>query len=229
MKPHLPFTAPKKYWDMHDPAKFELAKDYGTPNGAPRFAGKRGGEITNYSPVPDNGRVNDELARKLIHGYYAATTYADAQVGRVLDELDRLKLAENTIIVLWGDHGWHFGDHGIWTKHTNYEHANRIPLVIIAPGMKPGSTRQLAENSAADGGVVVSQMRAGTGNFGFDAATGKYVDLVEAGIIDPTKVVRVALENAVSAAGILLLADATLTEVREPGGKAAREPGLEDV
>ncbi|HVK14014.1 MAG TPA: chaperonin GroEL [Gemmataceae bacterium] len=90
-------------------------------------------------------------------------------------------------------------------------------------------TRQLAENSAADGGVVVGQMRAGQGNFGFDAATGKYVDLVEAGIIDPTKVVRIALENAVSAAGILLLADATLTEVREPTGRSVREPGLDEV
>lgn len=145
VKPHLPFTAPKKYWDMHDPTKFELETDDQTPKGAPRYAGKRGGEITNYTPVPDNGRIDGELARKLMHGYYATTTYADAQVGRVLDELDRLKLTEKTIVVLWGDHGWHFGDHGIWTKHTNYEQANRIPLVIIAPGMKPGSTKQLAE------------------------------------------------------------------------------------
>jgi chaperonin GroEL len=76
-------------------------------------------------------------------------------------------------------------------------------------------TRQIAANSAADGGVVVEKMRAGTGNFGFDAAAGTYGDLAEAGIIDPTKVVRLALENAVSVAGVLLLAEATLTEVRE--------------
>jgi iduronate 2-sulfatase len=145
VKPHLPFTAPKKYWDLHDPAKFQLAKDDGTPKGAPRFAGKRGGEITNYDPVPDHGRIDDELARKLIHGYYATASFADAQIGRVLDELDRLELSKNTIVVLWGDHGWHFGDHGIWTKHTNYEQANRIPLIIIAPGLKPGSTKQPAE------------------------------------------------------------------------------------
>jgi chaperonin GroEL len=86
-------------------------------------------------------------------------------------------------------------------------------------------TRQIAENSAADGGVVVEKMRAGTGAFGFDAATGAYVDLLEAGIIDPTKVVRVALENAVSVAGTLLLAEATLTEVREE--KSSREEALE--
>jgi len=81
-------------------------------------------------------------------------------------------------------------------------------------------TRQIAENSGADGGVVVEKMRAGTGNCGFDAATGKYVDLVEAGIIDPTKVVRLALENAVSVAGVLLLTEATMTEVREPKPEA---------
>jgi chaperonin GroEL len=76
--------------------------------------------------------------------------------------------------------------------------------------------RQIAENSGADGGVVVDRMRAGTGNVGFDASTGQYVDLIEAGIIDPVKVVRLALENAVSAAGVLLLTEATMTEVPEP-------------
>ena len=145
VKPHLPLTAPKKYWDMHDPAKFELAKERQSPKGAPPYAGKRGGEISNYEPIPPNGRANDETARKLIHGYYAATSFMDAQLGRVIDELDRLELSGNTIIVVWGDHGWHLGDHGLWTKHTNYEQANRIPLLIVAPGIKPGSTRQLAE------------------------------------------------------------------------------------
>ena len=145
VKPHLPFCAPQKYWDLYDPAKFQLATNRKPPEGAPPYAGKHGGEISNFDPVKPNGDVNDELARKLIHGYYAATSYMDAQLGRVLDELDRLELSKNTIIVLWGDHGWHLGDHGIWTKHTNYEQANHIPLFIIAPGMKPGSTRQLAE------------------------------------------------------------------------------------
>jgi chaperonin GroEL len=80
--------------------------------------------------------------------------------------------------------------------------------------------RQIAENSGVDGGVVVDKMRTGSGNFGFDAATGKYVDLVEAGIIDPTKVVRLALENGVSAAGVLLLTEATMTEVPETTARA---------
>jgi chaperonin GroEL len=86
--------------------------------------------------------------------------------------------------------------------------------------------RQIAENSGVDGGVVVDKMRSGTGNFGFDAANLKYVDLVEAGIIDPTKVVRLALENAVSAAGVLLLTEATMTEVPEPKA-GAETPSLE--
>ena len=86
--------------------------------------------------------------------------------------------------------------------------------------------RQIAENSAVDGGVVVDKMRTGTGNFGFDAAKSQYVDLMEAGIIDATKVVRIALENAVSVASVLLLAEATLTEIPEPKTAQAREPDL---
>ena len=135
-KPHLPFTAPKKYFDLHDKAKFTLAENRLPPKDAPAIAGKKGGEITNYEPASD---------LDLIHAYYATATFADAQIGRVLTELTRLDLEKNTIVVLWGDHGWHLGDHGIWTKHTNYEQANRIPLIIAAPGIAPGITKQLAE------------------------------------------------------------------------------------
>ena len=147
VKPHLPFTAPKKYWDLHDPAAFPLAKHRTDPAGAPPYAGKKGGEIVNYAPLTRENLAEEKLERTLIHGYYAATSFTDAQIGRVIDELDRLDLAKNTLIVLWGDHGWHLGDHGYWTKHTNYEQANRIPLIIVAPGVaKPGgTTRQLAE------------------------------------------------------------------------------------
>jgi chaperonin GroEL len=86
-------------------------------------------------------------------------------------------------------------------------------------------TRQIAENSALDGGVVVGQMRTGTGNSGLDASTRKYVDLVETGIIDPTKVVRLALENAVSVASFLLLTEVTLTELPEPKSEASHRAG----
>lgn len=147
VKPHLPFTAPQKYWDMHDPARFELAPDQVDPVNAPHFAGKRGGEIVNYSPLTVENLKGDAMQRKLLHGYYATTTYADAQIGKVLDTLDELGMSDNTIIVLWGDHGWHLGDHGYWTKHTNYEQCNRIPIMFVAPGVtKPKSyTRQIAE------------------------------------------------------------------------------------
>ncbi|SKA98588.1 iduronate 2-sulfatase [Prosthecobacter debontii] len=147
VKPHLPFTAPRQYWEMHDRSAFALAQRTTPPDGAPEYAGKTLGELNNYTPIPENPPLTEDTQRTLIHGYYAAVSFMDAQLGRVLDELDRLELAQNTIIVLWGDHGWHLGDHGMWTKHTNYEQANRIPLFIIAPGVtQPGShTRQPAE------------------------------------------------------------------------------------
>lgn len=140
-KPHLPFTAPKKYWDMH--AATEFAPDGPTtpPIDAPKFAGHTWGELRAFSDIEDVGPVDAAKAAELVRGYYAATTFADAQVGRVLEALERLKLADNTIVVLWGDHGWHLGDHGWWCKHTNYEQANRIPLLIRAPGVSVAGSR----------------------------------------------------------------------------------------
>ena len=150
-RPHLPFSAPKKYWDLHDPKVLPMPAFEDLPAGSPKVAHKRGGEIRNYFPVPDKGdpaQISAKVKRTLIHGYYASTSYVDAQIGKVTAELDRLGLADNTIIVLWGDHGFHLGDLGIWTKHTNYEQANRIPLLIVAPTVtKPNSsTRQPAES-----------------------------------------------------------------------------------
>ncbi len=146
VKPHLPFCAPKKYWDLHQRDNFPLANRRTPPDGAPAYAPQFGGELRQYRDVPDQGAVPDDLQRTLIHGYYAAISYMDAQLGRVLDELDRLGLAANTIVVLWGDHGWHLGDHGMWCKHTNYEQATHIPLIIRAPGVtKPGRTSALVE------------------------------------------------------------------------------------
>ena len=149
VRPHLPFSAPQRYWDLHDPSKFPLSPFPDHPKGSPGIAHKRAGEIAMYSPVPlKNEDYTEKLKRQLVHGYYASVSYMDAQIGKVMTELDRLRLASNTIVVLWGDHGFHLGDLGIWTKHTNYEQANRIPLVIVAPGVtaKGDSTRQLAES-----------------------------------------------------------------------------------
>ncbi len=148
VKPHLPFTAPRRYWEMHDPRRFPIEPYQDHPEGAPGWAGKQGGEMVNYSPLTVESLKEEAVQRKLIHGYYAAVTYVDAQIGRVLDHLERLGLDRSTVVVLWGDHGWHLGDHGYWTKHTNYEQANRIPLLIAAPGRefaKGRSTLMLAE------------------------------------------------------------------------------------
>jgi iduronate 2-sulfatase len=144
-KPHLPFCAPKKYWDLHDPAKLPLATVSEPPAGAPGYAPQFGGELRSYVGIPGSGPVPKELQRQLVHGYYAAVSYMDSQLGLVLGKLDELKLTDNTIVVLWGDHGWHLGDHGMWCKHTNYEQATRIPLLIAAPGIAPARTKALVE------------------------------------------------------------------------------------
>lgn len=147
-RPHLPFSVPRRYWDLYDPDTLTLPGDELPPTDAPAVAGKRNGELSNYRPVPDDGKPDSPLGRQLLHGYYASVSFVDAQIGRVLDELERQQLNDSTIVVLWGDHGFHLGDHGYWTKHTNYEQANRIPLVIVAPGVTPAnsSTGQLAES-----------------------------------------------------------------------------------
>jgi iduronate 2-sulfatase len=148
VKPHLPFCAPKKYWDQYDRASFAIAERQTPPDGAPPYAPTDWGELRQYRDIPKEGDLPDELQRTLIHGYHAATSYMDAQLGRVLAALDEHGLAQNTIIVLWGDHGWHLGDHGQWCKHSNYEQAARIPLIVVAPGAtQPGtSTAALVES-----------------------------------------------------------------------------------
>jgi iduronate 2-sulfatase len=150
VKPHLPFCAPKKYWDLYDPSAFSLASRQTPPDGAPVYAPQFGGELRQYDRIPDTGPIPEDMQRTLIHGYYAAISYMDAQLGRVLEELDRLDLARNTIVVLWGDHGWHMGDHGIWCKHTNYEQATHIPLIVVAPGVTKAGTRTTALVESVD-------------------------------------------------------------------------------
>ncbi|MDB6130510.1 MAG: sulfatase [Verrucomicrobiales bacterium] len=141
LKPHLPFCAPKKYWDLYNREKFTVPALKSPPVGAPKYAPSNWGELRQYSDIPETGLLTDDQARTMIHGYHAAVSYVDAQLGRVLDELDRLGLASNTIIVLWGDHGWHLGDHGWWSKHDNYEQTTRIPFIVLAPGVTKGGKR----------------------------------------------------------------------------------------
>ena len=138
VKPHLPFCAPKKYWELYDRSSFELPERRTPPDGAPDFAPTNWGELRQYSQIPESGDLPEELQRTLIHGYHASVSYMDAQLGRVLDALDETGLSNNTIVVLWGDHGWHLGDHGMWCKHSNYEEAARIPLIVAAPSVTEG-------------------------------------------------------------------------------------------
>ncbi len=147
LKPHLPFCAPKKYWDLYDRASFRAPDVQKLPEGAPAFAGHNSGELRKYCDIPPVEPLTAAQASELIHGYHAAVSYVDAQVGRLLDALDRLGLAGRTAVVLWGDHGWHLGDHGLWCKHTNFEQAARVPLILSVPGQRrPGSrTGALAE------------------------------------------------------------------------------------
>ena len=135
-RPHLPFVAPKKYWDLYDPNAIYVPAFQKLPEGTPEFVGHNNSELKSYSDVPDVGQVDEATARHLRHGYYASISYMDAQVGLVLDALDKQGLAENTVIVLWGDHGWQLGEHGLWHKHTNFEIATRAPLLISMPGQK---------------------------------------------------------------------------------------------
>jgi len=139
-KPHLPFVSPKKYWDLYDPAQIKLAPNPFRPKDAPEYALTTSGELRNYVGMPAEGPIPDNLARQLRHGYYAAVSYTDVQIGKVLDELNRLGLRKNTIIVLWGDHGWKLGEHGEWCKHSNVENDTNAPLIVSVPGMKNAGT-----------------------------------------------------------------------------------------
>ncbi|MEM1295498.1 MAG: sulfatase [Verrucomicrobiota bacterium] len=148
-KPHLPFVAPRKYWDLYDRDKIDLADFQAPPKNAPEIAMKAfggNGELGSYSDIPKEDELSPEIQKRLIHGYMATVSYVDAQIGKLVTHLDRLGLTETTVICLWGDHGFHLGDHKIWTKHTNFEQAVRSPLIMVAPkGFSGGKTNAPTE------------------------------------------------------------------------------------
>jgi arylsulfatase A-like enzyme len=143
-RPHLPFAAPKKYWELYERDEMPLAPYQKASVNGPKMAYHNSGELRSYSDIPPlksfsdikSDLIPEDKQREMIHGYYAAVSYIDAMVGKVIAALDSLGLRENTVIVLWGDHGWHLGDHGIWCKHTNFEQATRSPLIFTAPEIK---------------------------------------------------------------------------------------------
>ena len=140
-KPHMPFSAPAKYWAMHKREQLAHPLNPNMPEGSPEITAHSWPEARGYTDIPDKGKIADEKIAEFRHGYYAATTYMDAQLGRVLNELKRLNLESNTVISLYGDHGFHLGEHNLWGKLTNYDIGTNAPLLFASPFQKDqGST-----------------------------------------------------------------------------------------
>lgn len=140
-KPHLPFVAPKRYWDLYEKTSFSPVPQSEPPQKAPAIALHDSPEIRGYGDVPDSGPIEKKQIADLRRGYYAASSFVDAQIGRVLDALRETGLDKNTVIVFWSDHGYHLGEHNLWSKTTNYELDTHVPLIIAAPGRKQVGTR----------------------------------------------------------------------------------------
>jgi arylsulfatase A-like enzyme len=146
VKPHSPPTAPKKFFDLYDPAKIPLPPDFNThpeaPPGFPELS------IPRRNADLFIGRdASPQEAREMIRAYYASVSFVDEQVGRVLDALDRLNLRDKTIIVFWGDHGYHLGEKGKWSKaYSLYEVGTRVPFIIVVPGGKPQVSECIVED-----------------------------------------------------------------------------------
>jgi arylsulfatase A-like enzyme len=152
-KPHLPFNSPKKYWDLYDESKIPLSPNPFLPENVSKASLHNSSEFNSYKLGEEDASlsrpVSDAYARKIRNAYFACVSYADAQIGKLLDQLDQLGLTKNTVIVLWGDHGWHLGDQLVWGKHTIFERALNSAFIIKLPGKK-GGTRVNQIVSAVD-------------------------------------------------------------------------------
>lgn len=145
-KPHLPFTAPTSYWDLYSAADISLPRVNELPLNAPAEAWHEWGELRYFDNIPPAPEpLPEALARDVIHGYYASVSYSDALIGRILQALDENGFAENTIVALFGDHGWSLGEHGLWAKHSSFDVATRTPLILKVPGLPAGHTQGLVE------------------------------------------------------------------------------------
>jgi iduronate 2-sulfatase len=140
-KPHLPFCAPKKYWELYSREEIPLPSSGMHPEEAPELAVRSWRELEGYSDIPADGKISAKKMQELRHGYYACISYVDVLIGKLLDELRGLDLKKSTVICLWGDHGYHLGEQGLWTKANNYELSTRVPLILSVPGQhNPGSS-----------------------------------------------------------------------------------------
>lgn len=132
-KPHLPFIAPKRYFDLYQRDQIPLAKHSGGIENDSGYVIHDSPEYRGYQGAPKSGPITEAHQREALHGYYACTSFIDAQIGLLTKELNKLGLTENTAIVIWGDHGFHLGDHSMWGKHSALEQAARVPLILIPP------------------------------------------------------------------------------------------------
>ncbi len=140
-RPHLPFAAPKKYWDLYDRDSIPMPDNPSRPVGSPSFSMNSMYELRAYAgtskkPHPVDGTIGEDTTRLLKHGYLASVSYVDACVGKLIEAMKEMGIYENTIVIVWGDHGWKLGDLGSWGKMTNYEIDTRVPLLIKAQGSR---------------------------------------------------------------------------------------------
>jgi len=150
LRPHLPFNAPKRYFDLYDPASIPAPDPASRAEGAPPWQLTSWGELRSYAGVPAAGPLDADATRALRHAYLAATSYADAQVGRVLAALEDSGLSGDTVVVLWSDHGWKLGEFGAWSKHTNVELDTRVPMMLCVPGVTERGPRTAAPSELVD-------------------------------------------------------------------------------
>ncbi len=139
-RPHLPFAVPKKYWDLYDRDSLPMANNPFLPNDAPVMASNSMYELRGYDGFshlvhPSVSQLSEDTARILKQGYYASVSYVDAQLGKIIEHLKDLNLYDNTLIVVWGDHGWKLGEHRSWCKQSNYHIDTHVPLIVYAPDM----------------------------------------------------------------------------------------------
>jgi len=145
--PHLNWVAPQRYWDLYDREAIVLPTQVTGPKDGAEMGRHASFELRVRANIPKIGPMGDDLSRTLLHAYYASTSYVDALIGKMVGALEEAGVREDTIIIVWGDHGWHLGEMGIWGKATNYEISTRVPLIVSAPGMKAKgqSTEALVE------------------------------------------------------------------------------------
>lgn len=144
-KPHLPFNAPKKYWDLYERNHIPMPGNARHPKEAPELATRSWMELEGYADIPKNGKLSDGKIRELRHGYYSCVSYIDAQVGRLLNALEQNEVAEKTIVMIYGDHGFHLGEQGLWTKANNFELSTRVPLILSLPNYPGARSNALVE------------------------------------------------------------------------------------